>query len=135
MSQQPAHAIAVLLPLQQLIDRIVRATPIGATDQLAANLAVHTAAWVGKNVLPVLTPAERQFLTFALDLAADHMADRGDEFTAEDDAALDRLRQLAEGELRVELGGQDVTLHIADTDAVKAAIRKIVGRGPEGAEA
>lgn len=94
MSQQPA-AIAALLPLQQLIDRIVRATPIGAADQLAADLAVHTAVWVGKNVLPVLTPAERQFLTFALDLAADQMSDRGNEFDDEDEAALTRLRQLA----------------------------------------
>lgn len=91
MSQQPA-TLAVLLPLQQLIDRIVRATPIGATEQLAADLTVHTAVWVGKNVLPILTPAERQFLTFALDLAADHMANRGDEFDEEDDAALARLR-------------------------------------------
>jgi hypothetical protein len=45
---------------------------------------------------PGFTPAERQFLTFALDLAADHMANRGDEFTDEDEAALARLRQLAE---------------------------------------
>lgn len=44
--------IQVLLPLQHLIDQIVRSTPIGATDQLAAELAVHTAVWVGKNVLP-----------------------------------------------------------------------------------
>ncbi|MFD9569955.1 hypothetical protein ACFWBI_08935 [Streptomyces sp. NPDC059982] len=43
-----------------------------------------------------LTHDERQFLTFALDLAADHMAGRGDEFTAEDDAALARLRQLTQ---------------------------------------
>jgi hypothetical protein len=42
-----------------------------------------------------LSAAERQFLSFALDLAADHMANRGDEFDAEDDAALARLRQLA----------------------------------------
>ncbi|MGW5852120.1 hypothetical protein ACWFQ8_29940 [Streptomyces sp. NPDC055254] len=37
--------------------------------------------------------AERQFLTFALDLAADHMASRG-EFTDEDHAALDRFRRM-----------------------------------------
>ncbi|AZM91455.1 hypothetical protein [Streptomyces sp. W1SF4] len=98
MSQQPDHAIAALLPLQQLIQQIVRATPIGAADQLAADLTVHTAVWVGKNVLPVITASERQFLAFALDLAADHMAVRGDEFTDEDDAALARLRQLAEGQ-------------------------------------
>lgn len=44
--------IQVLLPLQHLIDQIVRSTPIGATDQLAAELTVQTAVWVGKNVLP-----------------------------------------------------------------------------------
>lgn len=42
----------VLLPLQDLINQIVRSTPIGATDQLAAELTVRTAVWVGKNVLP-----------------------------------------------------------------------------------
>lgn len=44
-----------------------------------------------------LSDAERQFLTFALDLAADEMASRGDEFGAEDQAALDSLRRLAAG--------------------------------------
>jgi hypothetical protein len=43
----------------------------------------------------VFNATERQFLTFVLDLAADHMANRGDEFTDEDEAALARLRQLA----------------------------------------
>lgn len=42
-----------------------------------------------------LSVAERQFLTFALDLAADEMASRGDEFGAEDQAALESLRRLA----------------------------------------
>lgn len=42
----------VLLPLQDLINQIVRSTPIGATDQLAAELTVRTAVWVGRNVLP-----------------------------------------------------------------------------------
>lgn len=37
----------------------------------------------------------RQFLTFALDLAADEMASRGDEFGADDEAALAGLRRLA----------------------------------------
>ncbi|MFF4369663.1 hypothetical protein [Streptomyces sp. NPDC001594] len=46
--------------------------------------------------MSLLTAAERQFLAFALDLAADHMAVRSDEFTDEDDAALARLRQLTE---------------------------------------
>ncbi|MFD4738691.1 hypothetical protein ACFWNQ_15160 [Streptomyces virginiae] len=44
---------------------------------------------------PALTASERQFLTFALDLAADHMANRDDEFDDEDETALARLRQFA----------------------------------------
>lgn len=43
----------------------------------------------------MLSVAERQFLTFALDLAADEMASRGDEFSDEDDDALASLRRLA----------------------------------------
>ncbi|MEV8101022.1 hypothetical protein [Streptomyces sp. NPDC088135] len=42
-----------------------------------------------------LNDAERQFLTFALDLAANQMASRGDEFTAEDSAALATFRRMA----------------------------------------
>ncbi|MFJ2182956.1 hypothetical protein ACIOJG_20280 [Streptomyces anulatus] len=44
---------------------------------------------------PVLTDAEGQFLTFALELAADQMALRGDEFDDEDEAALLKFRALA----------------------------------------
>jgi hypothetical protein len=44
-----------------------------------------------------LTPSEQQFLTFALELAADRMAERGDEFDAADDAALESLRRLTGG--------------------------------------
>jgi hypothetical protein len=48
--------IAVLAPLTQTIEEIVRNTPIrlgpGGTDQLAADLTVRTAVWIGKNVLP-----------------------------------------------------------------------------------
>lgn len=44
-----------------------------------------------------LTAAERQFLTFALDLADERMASRGDEFEDDDHAALARLRRLAAG--------------------------------------
>jgi hypothetical protein len=44
-----------------------------------------------------LTDAERAFLTFALDLAADRMLDRSDEFTTEDDAALKAFRCMAGG--------------------------------------
>ncbi|MFE4334052.1 hypothetical protein ACFRQM_32960 [Streptomyces sp. NPDC056831] len=42
-----------------------------------------------------LTPAERQFLTFTLDHAADEMASR-DGFTDEDEAALTRFRRMAD---------------------------------------
>lgn len=43
-----------------------------------------------------LTAAERQFLTFALDLADNHMANRSDEFTTEDYEALAAFRRMAE---------------------------------------
>lgn len=42
-----------------------------------------------------LSDVERQFLTYALDLAADQMASRGDEFGLNDEAAMERLRRLA----------------------------------------
>lgn len=61
--------LAVLLPLQHLIDQIVRSTPIGATEKLAADLTVHTAAWVGRHVLPA-TPGLAPFV-------ADVDAERG----------------------------------------------------------
>ncbi|MFJ7070156.1 hypothetical protein [Streptomyces sp. NPDC101115] len=44
-----------------------------------------------------LTDDERQFLTFALDLADNRMANRSDEFTTEDYEALAHLRQIAAG--------------------------------------
>lgn len=44
-----------------------------------------------------LTAADRQFLTFALDLADERMANRSDEFEDDDHAALARLRRLAAG--------------------------------------
>lgn len=46
-------------------------------------------------VAPALSESERQFLTFALELAADQMASDSTGFTAEDDAALKSLRALA----------------------------------------
>jgi len=45
----------------------------------------------------VLTAPERQFLTFALDLAFDRMVS-DDGFTDEDEAALEKLRRMASGE-------------------------------------
>lgn len=44
-----------------------------------------------------LTALEQECLRFALELAADEMASRGDEFDAEDDAALESLRRLTGG--------------------------------------
>jgi hypothetical protein len=43
-----------------------------------------------------LTAAERQFLRFALDLAQEQMFSRGDEFDSADEAALARLRRMAD---------------------------------------
>jgi len=56
-----------------------------------------TAAIRAGLVPPALSDAERQFLSFALDLAFDQMCS-GDGFTDEDDAALASLRKLAGGE-------------------------------------
>lgn len=41
-----------------------------------------------------LSKSDRQFLAFALELAADQMASRGDEFDDADEAALEKLRTL-----------------------------------------
>ncbi|MCX0246447.1 hypothetical protein [Streptomyces drozdowiczii] len=41
-----------------------------------------------------LTSSEQQFLRFALELAADRMSEHGDEFDADDEAALESLRRL-----------------------------------------
>lgn len=60
----------------------------------------------------VLSDADRQFLTFALDLAADQMASRGDEFEPGDEDAMERLRRLAAGERdeqQAQQGGDEPT--------------------------
>jgi hypothetical protein len=44
----------------------------------------------------VLSDTDRKFLTFALDLVGDKMASQGDEFDADDDAAMERLRRMAD---------------------------------------
>ncbi|MFI2081513.1 hypothetical protein ACH43Y_14335 [Streptomyces rubiginosohelvolus] len=41
-----------------------------------------------------LSKSEQQFLAFALELAADQIASRGDEFDESDEAALEKLRTL-----------------------------------------
>ncbi|WP_318205348.1 hypothetical protein [Streptomyces sp. SCL15-4] len=48
-----------------------------------------------QNLSDGLTKEERQFLTFALNLAADVMASRSNEFTDEDEAALATFRHMA----------------------------------------
>lgn len=62
-----------------------RATPV------AALLDAYRAEVLAEG----LNASERQFLTFALELAADQMASRGDEFDDEDEAALEVLRRMA----------------------------------------
>lgn len=57
--------------------------------------ALRAAGWAPR--AERLTEPERTFLAFALDLAADVMASRGDEFTAADEAALASLRRMADG--------------------------------------
>lgn len=71
-----------------------------AARWLLPRLTVATRPAVGEQAATqpatdVLTDSERQFLTFALELAADQMASRGAEFDDEDDAALARLRRMA----------------------------------------
>ncbi|MFF7329713.1 hypothetical protein [Streptomyces sp. NPDC008150] len=62
----------------------------------------------------VLTEAERQFLKFALDLAADLMASRGDKFEEDDQTALDSLRRLASEEQPVPVDRAALRDRIAD---------------------
>ncbi|MFD5208452.1 hypothetical protein ACFWNF_16180 [Streptomyces anulatus] len=57
--------------------------------------AALRAALAGPAAPPALNDSDRQFLTFALELAADQMAARGDEFDDEDEAALVKFRALA----------------------------------------
>jgi hypothetical protein len=56
----------------------------------------HSVASKAADRPAALTTAERQFLTYALDLAADQMASRGNEFGDEDTAALEKLRRMAD---------------------------------------
>lgn len=61
-----------------------------------------------------LSATERQFLTFALDQAAEEMSLR-DGFTADDEAALEKLRRLAE-EQPVEAHPTETTFRIETYD-------------------
>ncbi|WP_435597100.1 hypothetical protein [Streptomyces anulatus] len=68
-------------------------------EEQAALVSLRRLADAAAGVQPptseALTDAERQFLTFAVELAADQMASRGDEFDDEDEAALLKFRALA----------------------------------------
>jgi len=57
--------------------------------------SVRYAPAAGQSTTEPLTVPERQILTFALELAADQMSSRSNEFDDEDEAALARLRRLA----------------------------------------
>jgi hypothetical protein len=67
----------------------------GAEEEDLPTFAAAIDAFRAEVLAEGLTDAERTFLTFALGLAADVMASRGDEFTAEDEAALAFLRRMA----------------------------------------
>ncbi|MEV6102655.1 hypothetical protein [Nocardia sp. NPDC051981] len=97
--------------LESLDDLIANTTDpgveaLGARSELATAL-INTSPEAARQILGDQGPkglkpttarlddGERQFLSFALDLAADEMASRGDEFTDEDRAALETLRRMA----------------------------------------
>lgn len=65
------------------------------SDADQPEFAARLAAFRVEVLAEGLTGPERAFLSFALGLAADAMASRGDEFTVEDDAALIFLRRMA----------------------------------------
>ncbi|MFI6140393.1 hypothetical protein ACIBCC_19660 [Streptomyces griseus] len=85
-----ARAVASVLPEATEADRLPAESDRLSGDLTGANLALS------KGSAPVieLSKAEQQFLAFALELAADQMASRGDEFDDADEAALERLRTL-----------------------------------------
>lgn len=74
-------------------DSRVRATAIYRLADKLSRGAVRPP--LSKGPEPLLTDTERQFLTFALDLAFDAMVS-GDGFTNEDDAALAKFRRMAD---------------------------------------
>jgi hypothetical protein len=109
-----AELLAELAPLAAVIGEKLRTVPVrhcpGGTDDLISELTIAAALYCAQHVLPAAAPtapadpatalstSERQFLTFALELAADQMASRSNEFDADDEAALAKLRSLtAEG--------------------------------------
>jgi hypothetical protein len=85
--------------LRRLADAVPVSGPGGAADETRQDEAQPLPAIT-------LTDAERQFLTFALDQAADEMS-LADGFTADDEAALEKLRRLADGEQQPETQADD----------------------------
>lgn len=76
-------------------DAIIKAV-LAVADAEQASLLARIAELEAAERPAVLTDSERQFLTFALDLAADQMASRGDEFDGDDEAALKTFRRMAD---------------------------------------
>lgn len=109
----PDADLIVLKPLQDLIERIVRSTPIGATEQLAANLTVQAAVWVGKNVMP-RTPG---LAAFAQELDAE------------------RSRQLAKFGDQQHLDGTGAEHYVGMADEARDNVELFVAQhsGPEWA--
>jgi hypothetical protein len=123
-------ALAAVLPASAdraaLRDRIAEALRPGSRDrsgQYPEGLLRDVDAVLA--VLPeptnqaALSDTDRQFLTFALELAADEMASRGDEFGDDDEAALETLRRLAAsgpggvaGEAQAETQAPDIVAAI-----------------------
>ncbi|MFD6968343.1 hypothetical protein [Streptomyces sp. NPDC059949] len=100
-----AHAAAVLPPGARITAQALRAAEKNAP----------------------LSAVERQFLTFALDLAADRMATE-DGFTDQDHTALDHFRRMTTEEPPTT---RTVHIEMGYDGALKAAIRKSIRRGPE----
>ncbi|MFD7861809.1 hypothetical protein [Streptomyces sp. NPDC059783] len=75
----------------------VRATAIYRMADKLSRGAVRPPLSKGADPVTELTPYEQLFLTFALELAADQMASRSNEFDAADEAALVSLRRLTGG--------------------------------------
>lgn len=93
--EQPAEAQPAAKALEALASDLSAARKLLLPADVRAAIAAHRAEILREG----LTAAERQFLTFALDLAADRMT-TVDGFTDEDEAALARFRRMADEETR-----------------------------------
>lgn len=92
---------------------------LGAVNELRHRLTADSKQPAAPAVQAVLSPSERQFLTFALDEAADQMACR-DGFTDEDHAALASLRRLTADAPAAELQQDEA----ANTDTLDTPRRE-----------